>query len=271
MNDDDVRAGQARPSIARAYNYLLGGHDYYAVDEKYAQHFDVALPGSASIAVTNRRAVERAVREIARQGIRQFLDFGCGLPAFDNVHQIAQRHDPAARVVYIDNDPIVVAHALASLVTDERTAVVQGDVRDPKTISASPEIERVIDFDAPVGLLFSAVLGFVDDEEDPAGLVRYWVDRVASGSRIYISHFRSGPHRETAAAEQQLQGTFGRGRWRSDREILRLLADLDVLEPGLVPCVQWRPDPAGDPAQPGSHPAMTPWEQLIVAGLARKP
>ncbi|MFF0487807.1 SAM-dependent methyltransferase [Nocardia sp. NPDC004068] len=264
MNDEDVKAGQAKPSIARTYSYLLGDRDYYTVDQEVGQYFTESLPGSVRIATTARRAVERAVREIARDGVAQFIDFGCGLPTVDNVHQIAQRENPAARVVYVDNDPIVVAHARATLATDAQTIVVQADVRDPRAIHDDESVRALLDFERPVGLLFSAVLGFLNDDENPDGLMRFWVDHIASGSRIYVSHFRSGFNEETVATEQKLQGTWGRGRWRTDAEIATLFRGLELLEPGLVPCALWRPGPEG-PSE------ITSWEQLIVSGLAAKP
>ncbi|RDI64873.1 SAM-dependent methyltransferase [Nocardia pseudobrasiliensis] len=264
MNDEDVRAGQAKPSIARTYSYLLGDHDYYAVDQEIGQYFMDALPGSVRIATSARRAVERAVREIARDGVRQIIDFGCGLPTVDNVHQIAQREDPESRVVYVDNDPIVVMHGQATLATDDRTVVIQADVREPESIYDNADAQGLLDFDRPVGLLFSAVLGFINDDEDPYGVMRFWVDRLAPGSRVYISHFRSGYNKETRATEQKLQGTWGRGRWRSDSEITKLFTGLELLAPGLVPCSQWRPE-SGGPRE------ISSWEQLIVSGLAAKP
>ncbi|MBF6329546.1 SAM-dependent methyltransferase [Nocardia transvalensis] len=266
MNDEDVKAGQAKPSIARTYSYLLGDRDYYAVDQEIGQYFLDVLPGSVRIATSARRAVERAVREIARAGVRQFVDFGCGLPTVDNVHQIAQRADPAARVVYVDNDPIVVAHVRATMATDERTCAIQADVREPLSIYDNADTRRLIDFGEPAGLLFSAVLGFLNDDENPTAIMGFWADRIAPGSLVYISHFRSGYNGQTSAAEQKLQGTWGRGRWRSDSEIAELFSGLELLDPGLVPCALWRPDTD----HTGRTPETTTWEELIVSGLARK-
>ncbi len=265
LNDAYVKASQTRPSIARAYHFLLGEHEYYSVDQTFGQYFLQVLPGSERIATTNRRALERAVRDMAGAGIRQFIDFGCGLPTSENnVHEIARRVQPTAGVVYLDNDPIVVAHADARLVTDERIAVMNADVRQPRLIGDSAEVERLINFDEPVGLIFGNVLAFVNDEENPTAIVQYWVERLASGSLVYISHFLSADNPQTSAAEEKLQGAFSRGRWRGDKEILRMLSGLEVLEPGLVPCVLWRNDEK-------SAAETTPWEQLIASVLARKP
>ncbi|GLX49340.1 SAM-dependent methyltransferase [Streptomyces hygroscopicus subsp. hygroscopicus] len=255
--------GQA-PSIARVYDYLLGGKDNCAVDREIGDRFKIDLPGSVAIAHTNRGALVRAVRTLARAGIRQFVDLGSGLPTADNVHQVAQRHQPGAAVVYVDTDPTVLAHGRALLAENASTTVVQGDVRTPDAIRHHPETERLIDFGQPVGIILSAVFHHLDDDENPAEAVRYWSDRIAPGSYVFISHFRCGHNEETEAAQAELIGAFGRGRWRTDAEILALFRGLDLQEPGIVPAVQWRPDPTEESRVP------TVWERLIAAGLARK-
>ncbi|MFI7664936.1 SAM-dependent methyltransferase [Nocardia sp. NPDC049526] len=264
---------QSKPSIARVYDYLLGGKDNYLVDQEIGDHFKLNLPGSVAIAFTSRQALIRGVRDMARAGMRQFIDFGSGLPTADNVHQVAKRHTADARVVYVDSDPIVLAHGRALLATDKNTTVIQADARDPKSIRDHPDVARLIDFDQPVGVIFSSILHHFNDDEDPAAVVRFWNDQVPSGSHVLITHFRSGHNPETAAAEQKLQATFGRGRWRDTEEIRDLFGDLEVLEPDIVPSAQWRPDVAAeDAASVGSSGReLTVWEQLIVTGLARKP
>ncbi|BDU06251.1 SAM-dependent methyltransferase [Nocardia cyriacigeorgica] len=276
MNDSASVVDPNTPSIARVYDYLLGGKDNYPVDQEIGDHFKINLPGSVSIAFGNRQALVRAVRDIARSGVKQFIDLGSGLPTADNVHQIAARYTEGAKVVYVDNDPIVLAHGRALLATDENTTVVQADVREPERIRDSAEVARLIDFDEPVAMVFSAILHHLNDDEDPNGVVNYWRDQIPSGSQVFISHFRSGGNAETEAAEQKLQSTFGRGRWRTDDEIRALFGDLEILEPGIVPAVLWRPD-APDATDPALSTIGTPereltvWDQLIVAGLARKP
>lgn len=276
MNDSASVVDPNTPSIARVYDYLLGGKDNYPVDQEIGDHFKINLPGSVSIAFGNRQALVRAVRDIARSGVKQFIDLGSGLPTADNVHQIAARYTEGAKVVYVDNDPIVLAHGRALLATDENTTVVQADVREPERIRDSAEVARLIDFDEPVAMVFSAILHHLNDDEDPNGVVNYWRDQIPSGSQVFISHFRSGGNAETEAAEQKLQSTFGRGRWRTDDEIRALYGDLEILEPGIVPAVLWRPDApdANDTAVSTigtPERELTVWDQLIVAGLARKP
>ncbi|WP_307169256.1 SAM-dependent methyltransferase [Streptomyces sp. B3I7] len=262
----------SRPSIARVYDYLLGGKDNYAADREVGDVFKRDLPGSVAIAFANRAALTRAVAEIATTtGIRQFVDLGSGLPTADNVHQVAQRHAPGSRVVYVDIDPQVLVHGRALLEQNERTRVVRADVRDPEGVHDHPDTQELIDFDRPVAVMFSAILHHVNDEEDPAGIVRYWRDRVPSGSYFFVSHFRSGNNPETAEAERVLQQTFGRGRWRTDKEIESLLDGLEILDPGIVPASLWRPETVDSPwGDNGSVQELTVWQRLIAAGLARK-
>jgi hypothetical protein len=273
MIDSTAQVDQSQPSIARVYDYLLGGKDNYAADRQVGDFFVRDLPGSVAIAYANRQALIRAIGDISRAGIRQFIDMGSGLPTADNVHQVARRHHPDSRVVYIDNDPIVLAHGRALLATDADTTVIMADLREPGAIFHNEEMQRLIDFDEPVGVVFSAILHHLNDEEKPAELVKWWVDKVPSGSQVYISSFRSGLNEETRAAEQKLQATFGRGRWRTDEEILALFGDLEVLEPGLTNCSLWRPaSPPGDVDKIGvEQRELTVWEHLISCALARKP
>ncbi|MFB7715830.1 MULTISPECIES: SAM-dependent methyltransferase [unclassified Nocardia] len=260
-----MRARQSRPSVARVYSYVLGGRDNYGVDKSVGDYFMSDLAGSEQLAITNREAVLRAVHSMASDGIRQFIDMGCGLPATENVHEVARRQHPDARVVYVDNDPFVVAHGRALLAVDEGIDVVEGDVGKAAWIREHPAVERLIDFDQPVGVLYAATLSFLEDEEDPAGVVKFWTDQVPSRSQVYIAHFRTGRTREAQATERKILEAFGRGRWRTDDEIRAFYGDLDILEPGIVPCAQWRPEPGK-----GEH-QLSDWEEMVVSGLARKP
>ncbi|MFD6454149.1 SAM-dependent methyltransferase [Nocardia sp. NPDC055165] len=270
MSDNAHVIDQSKPSIARVYDYLLGGKDNYEVDRAVGDHFKVNLPGSVDIASTNRRALTRAVRAMAEAGLTQFLDFGSGLPTADNVHQVAQSIDPDTRVVYIDNDPIVLAHGRALLATNDHTTVIHADVRDSAAIRADPEVARLIDFDKPVGLIFSAILHHLNDEEDPQSVVAYWAEQIPVGSRVFISHFRSGDNAETIEAESKLQSTFGRGRWRTDAEITALFGDLRVQDPGVVAAARWH-QVNEDSAHIGAPDRdLSVWEELIVSAIAEK-
>jgi SAM-dependent methyltransferase len=231
-----------KPSIARTYDYLLGGKDNFAIDRAFGDRFIHDLPGSRQIAYDNRGALIRAIREIVTYTpVRQFLDLGSGLPTADNVHQVAQRYAPDAKVVYVDNDPIVLAHGRALLAENANTTVIQADLREPKAVVDNEDTRRLIDFDQPVAVIFSATLHHVNDDEDPAGLVKFWHDRIAPGSHVFVSHFRSENDPRSRELEQLLQGSLGRGRWRTDEQILGLFGDgFTILEPGLVPAVEWR-------------------------------
>ncbi|WP_040808590.1 SAM-dependent methyltransferase [Nocardia concava] len=263
-----MRARQSRPSVARVYSYVLGGRDNYGVDKDLGDYFIEDLPGSEQLAITNRQAILRAAKVMAEAGIRQFIDMGCGLPAAQNVHEIVRQVQPDAHVVYIDDDPFVVAHGRALLAVDEGIVVLEADIRDPGGIEKHVEVQRLINFDEPVALLFGITLSFVNDEEDPTGIVQYWTDRIASGSRIYASQFRSGTTREAVATANKILEAFGRGRFRTDQEILSCFGTLTIDEDGLRPCARWRPDPA-DPDSP--RPDLTIWESLVVGAMARKP
>ncbi len=253
------------PSIARAYDYMLGGKDNFAVDRALVDHIMAEMPGSEALAIDNRAVLVRAIHEIVvNSPVRQFLDLGSGLPSAENVHQVAQRYALESRVVYVDSDPIVLAHGRALLAENANTVVVQADVRDPKAIYDGPEIRALIDFEQPVGVILSAILHHINDDENPADIVRFWYDRVPSGSYFFISHFRSANDPRSAQVQEVVQQSIGRGRWRTDEEILALLPDgVTVLPPGLTPAAEWRP------VEPPEE--LTPWERLIGAVLAVKP
>ncbi|MEC3917628.1 SAM-dependent methyltransferase [Nocardia sp. CDC160] len=263
-----MRARQSRPSVARVYSYVLGGRDNYGVDKDVGDYFIEDLPGSELLAITNRQAVLRAAKVMAQAGIRQFIDMGCGLPASVNVHQVVREIQPEARLVYIDDDPFVVAHGRALLAVDEGIAVVEADIRDPGGIEKHADVQRLITFDEPVGLLFGITLSFVNDEEDPAGVVQYWTDRMPSGSQVFLTHFQSGTTRQAIATANKILEAFGRGRFRTDDEIRACFGTLALDEDGLRPCARWRPDPT---EAESIQPELTVWEELVVGGLARKP
>jgi hypothetical protein len=253
------------PSVARMYDYYLGGKDNFAVDREACAQLDAAAPSTAALAVNNRKFLVRAVRYLATEhGIRQFLDHGSGLPTQDNVHQVAQRVDPAARVVYIDYDPIVLAHGRALLAETDRTTVVGADMRDTDTILGNPEVARLLDLTQPAAALYLSVLHCIPDADDPKGLLHRMVDRLAPGSYVVFSHLVSDdPALRKSMTDFMLAATGGNwGRVREPAEVRSWFEDLDLLEPGLVEASQWRPDP-GDESQ-----ASLEWIEL--ACVARK-
>jgi S-adenosyl methyltransferase len=251
------------PSIARTYDYLLGGKDNYPVDREIGEIFIKQFPGAVQIALDNRKALIRAVDFMARDlGVTQFLDLGSGLPTADNVHQVAQRANLTARVVYVDNDPIVLAHGRALLAENEFTVVVKGDVREPEKILMAKETNALIDFSRPVGVIASAILHHIVDAEDPLGIVAAVCDAVPAGSYLFISHFRTLGDPDSAALEEVMFQAFGRGAWRTNAQIAQYFEAAELLTPGVVPCAQWRPE--SDPGE------LSTYQRLVVAGLGRK-
>ncbi len=251
------------PSIARTYDYLLGGKDNYPVDREIGEIFIKKFPGAVQIALDNRACLVRAVTYIAGElGITQFIDLGSGLPTADNVHQVAQRADAGARVVYVDNDPIVLAHGRAMLAEDEHTIVVKADIRQPDQILNDEAVNDLIDFGRPVAVIASAVLHHLLDEENPLGAILKMCDATPAGSCLFVSHFRTLGDPDSAALEAVMLEAFGRGMWRTSEQIGEFFGDMRLVEPGIVPCARWRPD-----ADPGD---LTLYQQLIAAGVGVK-
>jgi hypothetical protein len=251
------------PNIARTYDYLLGGKDNYPADREIGDIFIGKFPGAVQIALDNRACLVRAVTHMAAElSISQFIDLGSGLPTADNVHQVARRADPGARVAYVDNDPIVLAHGRAMLAEDEFTVVVNADIRQPEQILSDPGVRGLIDFSRPVAVIASAVLHHLLDEENPLGIIRAMRDAVPAGSCLFVSHFRTLNDPDSAALEAVMLEAFGRGVWRTSEQVGEFFGDMRIIPQGIVPCAQWRPD-----ADPGE---LTPYQRLIVAGLALK-
>jgi O-methyltransferase involved in polyketide biosynthesis len=249
------------PTAARMYDYWLGGHDNFAADRIAALKVTERTPGVAEAARANRAFLGRAVRYLAGEaGIRQFLDLGTGLPTKGNVHQVAQAIAPGAHVVYVDNDPMVFAHARA-LKTGDGTAVIHADLRDPDTILNHPETRRLIDFSKPLGILFVSVLHFVPDP-DAHDAVAAYASAAAPGSHLVLSHgYHNQDPQASAATTTVYASTTSPVTQRTPEEIRTFFDGLEILEPGLVPVQQWRPDEPGPPA------LSKAW---ILGGVARK-
>ncbi|MFI7624980.1 SAM-dependent methyltransferase [Microbispora rosea] len=252
-----------KPSIARVYDAFLGGKDNFAVDRAIAMEGMRHFPDRGEGARNNRAMLFRGVKYMAEQGVDQFLDIGSGLPTMDNTHSVAQRINPAAKVVYVDNDPIVLAHARAILQTDERTRVITADMREPEVILDHSDVEGFLDFSRPVGLLLVAVVHHLADAEDPNGLVDAYKARLAPGSYMQLTHFCScAPEmRELEAVLLQMLGT---GRARDMPEIARFFDGLDLVEPGVVHVPEWRPE------EPVRHP-LDLGGICVAGGVGRKP
>jgi SAM-dependent methyltransferase len=225
------------------YDYYLGGKDNFAADREAAEKVLAVLPEGREMAVQNRAFLRRAVRYLAQAGVRQFLDIGAGLPTQGNVHEIAAEAAGDTRVVYVDNDPIVLAHARALLADGGQTRVIQADLRDPESILADPIVRDVIDFSQPVAILLVAILHFIRESEDPGGIVARLREALAPGSYLAISHGTQDfdPELALRATEfyQQATAPFV---LRPREEVESFFGDLELVEPGLVQLPLWRPE-----------------------------
>ena len=256
----------SQPHIARVYDRLLGGKDNFAADRAVADKIIASMP-MVQIGVKAQRAVlERVVRYLVTDaGISQLIDIGSGLPTADNVHQVAQRLNPAARVVYVDNDAIVLSHARALLADEVMTIAVAGDLREPQKIMADPAIRGHLDFDQPIGLLLCGILHHITDAERPRELVAALIDALPGGSYVFIHHLLDSADPAVAAVQAAMQSSMGRGQFRTLEQIRDLFCGLELVEPGLVHVPDWRPDHAV--ADIRDHPVL----RLALAGVARKP
>ncbi|MBR8744274.1 SAM-dependent methyltransferase [Nocardiopsis sp. MG754419] len=262
------------PSIARMYDYLLGGKDNFASDRKACEELAAGVPELVSFANDNRAFLRRAVEYVGARGIDQFLDLGAGLPTTDNTHQVAQRTNPRARVLYVDNDPMVMAHGRALLGDTSTTAFLLSDIRETDRILHSPEAAELIDTERPVCVMLVSLLHCVPDDSDPFGVVRDLVDRLAPGSAVIFSHVVSDDPEAAAWLTDKIL-SFGTswGRVRSPEEASVVFEGLDLVGawadgrdegPHVVDCATWR-HPERTPVARPDDPAVKRWE---LAGVA---
>ncbi|ASU84764.1 SAM-dependent methyltransferase [Nocardiopsis gilva YIM 90087] len=266
-----------KPNIARVYSYFLGGKDHFEVDREMANYAAEIVPGVNEIAMGNRAFVQRAVRYLATErGVRQFLDIGSGLPTEANVHEVAHETAADSRIVYVDNDPIVLAHARAILSDIDTTDVIKADLRRPEDILTAPETRKLLDFNRPIGLMLGGILHHLADDEGPERLAQELCDALAPGSFLAISHFsrperqlHPGEHDRALSLERAFIDKLGTGRWRDRDEILSYFCGWELVEPGLVPLEEWRPLPPK--ARVAGAYSMSPMTRLLICGgVARK-
>ncbi|MFJ9623984.1 SAM-dependent methyltransferase [Streptomyces sp. NPDC101181] len=255
------------PSVSRMYDFYLGGSHNFEVDREAARKAMEFLPGLPKIMQANRAFMRRAVRHAVAAGIDQFLDIGSGIPTFGNVHEVAQAADPAAKVAYVDHDPVAVAHSQAVLEGNDRAVAVAADLRGPKDILTNPEITGLLDLERPVALLLVAVLHFLEDADEPYAAVAELRDALAPGSLLVLTH---ASYEGIPLPREQAAGTIGVYRtirnpliMRSHEEIGRFFDGYELLEPGLVPMPEWRPE---DPQAPGQE---DPYAFSGFAGVGR--
>ncbi|WP_205751877.1 SAM-dependent methyltransferase [Cryptosporangium phraense] len=258
-SDLQARLRTDQPAGARMWDYLLGGKDNFAADRAAAEAITAQLPEMVEFARAGRQFLARAVGFLAGEaGIRQFLDIGPGLPTANNTHELAQRLAPESRVVYVDNDPLVLVHARALLTSSPEGATdyVDADARDVKGILRAAA--ATLDFSQPVAVILVGILGHIPDEHDPAGVVREIVDALAPGSYLAINDSITTPQNDTAARTAHVEGAPDY-TLRTVEQITAFFDGLELVEPGVVSNPLWRPEP-------GTHPK----ELAVYSGVARK-
>lgn len=235
----------SKPNPARMYDYFLGGYDNYEADREAGDEVLARAPEFRPGARATRAFLHRAVRFVAEQGIRQFIEIGCGMPTAPNVHDTARTVHPDVRVVYVDNDPIVRVHAQARLTSPGRNCFVEADLREPERILSHPDVRAMIDFGEPVGLNLNSVMHFVEDRDDPAGIVARLRDGLVEGSYLTLSHITadfSSRQEEILTAAGVYEKTTARMLMRPKHRVLPMFDGFELVEPGLVQLSRWRPN-----------------------------
>ncbi|MBP2330714.1 hypothetical protein JOF56_011099 [Kibdelosporangium banguiense] len=237
------------PSMARAYDFLLGGAHNFAVDRMVADQAEKLMPGAAKIARLNRAFLGRAVRYLLNAGVKQFLDVGSGIPTVGNVHEVAQQINPEARVLYVDKDPIAVAHSELMLGANDKAEILRADMRDPDSIIGSSQARRLLDFDEPIALLMVMMVHWVPDADDPWALIAQYRDALPAGSYLALSHVTADQRQDQIAdAKDMIQESRSADQLtpRSHEQVVRLFNGFDLVEPGVVGCGLWHPGGPGD-------------------------
>jgi SAM-dependent methyltransferase len=236
------------------YDYYLGGSHNFEVDREAARKAMEFMPGLPKVMQANRAFMRRAVRFAVAEGVTQFLDIGSGIPTFGNVHEVAGAADPEARVMYVDHDPVAVAHSKVVLEGNDRADILAADLRKPQDILGSDEVGRLIDLNRPVALLLVAILHFVEEADDPYGAVAELRDALAPGSMLVLTH---ATYEGIPLPPERAEGAVDVYRdmrnpliMRTRDEIARFFEGYDMVEPGLVPMPRWRPDTAPEDEDP---------------------
>ncbi len=252
-SDEHARLGLdlERPNAARVYDFMIGGQLNYAIDRVFAERILSVLPNAQHMALVNRAWLRRAVKFGAEQGIRQFLDIGSGMPTVGHVHEVVQAIDPTSRVVYVDNEPIAVAHSEIVLKGNENAAMVHADAEFPDDVLEHETTEQMLDFTQPVMLIMAAFVHFIPDTRDPAGLIARYRDVLAPGSHLALSSGTwqgQGEESQRSVALYEKSGTPL--TLRSPDELTALVDGFEILPPGVVYTPQWRPEGLPDTESP---------------------
>lgn len=258
--------GAARPSIARMRDYWLGGQHNSQADRDYGDYVAACAPHLPYLVNAQRKMLRRMVRHLVGQGVRQFVDLGSGLPTVGHIHEVVQKLDPTARVVYVDSEPSVVEDGRGLLADNELATMVDPDIRKPQQVLTDPRVRALVDLSEPVAVLIIDTLQHIPDSEDPAGLVAGYRDMIHPGSYVGLSHF--GPDEQLQAGlglfDQMHLGQRPEVSLRDRDSVTALFSGLEMVDPGVVPIVLWRPDPDDDL---GLNPENVP----MLTGLGRKP
>ncbi|HEY0805367.1 MAG TPA: SAM-dependent methyltransferase [Pseudonocardiaceae bacterium] len=236
-----------RPSSARIYDYFLGGAHNFEVDRHAAEEIAKVHPAIGLAMRANRSYLRRAVNYLSQHGVTQFLDLGSGIPTVGNVHEIAQRANPSARVVYVDIEPIAVTHSNTILAGNDNAVAIRADLRDPEDLLSDPDLEKLLDLSLPVGLILAGVLQYVSDDDDPVGMIRRYVQRLAPDSYVAMSHpsmdeLTSERVAGAVKATDVYQRTDVPFHYRTKAEFETYFAGLELVEPGVVHMWDWRPE-----------------------------
>ncbi|WP_132126254.1 SAM-dependent methyltransferase [Actinocrispum wychmicini] len=257
------------PSMARTYDFLLGGGHNFAPDRELAARTEQLMPGAGKVARINRAFLGRAVRYLADRGVDQFLDIGSGIPTVGNVHEVAQRALPNARVLYVDKDPIAVAHSELMLTHNDNADILRADMRDPASILTSAQARRLLDLSRPIALLMVMMVHWVPDADDPHALIGRYRDALSAGSYLVLSHVTADQRQDQIS---DARNTIEQSRSadhltpRTHAEVLCLFDGFDLVEPGLVGCGLWQPAGPGDLSDTNHE-----LNAHIYAGVGRKP
>jgi hypothetical protein len=267
MSDTDWASDEAlkRPNVARMWDYYLGGHHNFAIDRQAAEYAIKLYPDMPLVARSTRAFLRRAVSFLLDQGVDQFLDIGSGIPTAGNVHEIAQRINPAARTVYIDADPVVIAHSEAILRGASHTITLQADARRPDEIISHPRVRSALDWTRPIAILVVAILHFVPDDAEALRIMRVLHGASTPGSYVVLTHATADAIDSALAemGEQNYQRANAPLHFRSHGQIAQLFKGLDLVDPGLVYLPLWRPEP-------DDKPLAQPERSANYCGVARK-